>query len=69
VKFDFVITVCDKARESCPIWPGQPVNAHGGSPDPVTFVGDHDKTLKHFLDVASQTTAASEYSPHSGMTS
>lgn len=54
VKFDFVVTVCDKAKESCPIWPGQPVIAHWGSPDPATFVGDHDKTLKHFLDVASQ---------------
>jgi arsenate reductase (thioredoxin) len=54
VKFDFVVTVCDKAKESCPIWPGQPVIAHWGSPDPAAFVGDHDKTLKHFLDVASQ---------------
>lgn len=54
VKFDLVITVCDKAKESCPIWPGQPIIAHWGSPDPVIFEGDHDKTLKHFLDVASQ---------------
>ena len=54
VKFDFLITLCDKAKESCPIWPGQPVIAHWGSPDPAAFVGDHDKTLKHFLDVASQ---------------
>ncbi len=54
VKFDFVITLCDKAKESCPIWPGQPVIAHWGSPDPAAFVGDHGKTLKHFLDVASQ---------------
>ena len=54
VAFDFVITLCDKARESCPVWPGQPVIAHWGSPDPAAFVGDHDQTLKHFLDVASQ---------------
>ena len=54
VKFDFVITLCDKARESCPIWPGQPVIAHWGSPDPAAFAGDHDKTLQYFLDVATQ---------------
>lgn len=56
VKFDFVITVCDNAREVCPIWPGQPMIAHWGSPDPAAFEGTDDEKMRFFIMVASQIT-------------
>jgi arsenate reductase len=54
VEFDFVITVCDHAKESCPVWPGHPVVAHWGSPDPAAFEGTEKERKWLFVQVASQ---------------
>lgn len=54
VKFDCVITVCDNAKEVCPVWPGQPVLAHWGSPDPAAAEGTEEEKFRVFVNVASQ---------------
>ncbi len=54
VNFDFIITVCDNAREACPVWPGQPVLAHWGSPDPAAAEGTEAERKWAFVQVASQ---------------
>jgi arsenate reductase len=54
VKLDLVITVCDHAKEACPVWPGVPVLAHWGSPDPAAVEGTEDEKYWAFVQVASQ---------------
>jgi arsenate reductase len=54
VEFDFVVTVCDNARESCPVWPGQPIVAHWSSPDPAAIEGSDAEKNEAFKDVAFQ---------------
>ena len=50
-KMDFIFTVCDNAAgEVCPIWPGQPMTAHWGVPDPAAVQGTAQQTEKAFRD-------------------
>jgi len=50
-KLDFFFTVCDNAaKEVCPIWPGQPMTAHWGLPDPATAVGTEAERQLAFAD-------------------
>ena len=48
---DFVFTVCDNAaKEVCPIWPGQPMTAHWGVPDPAAATGNAAERQLAFAD-------------------
>jgi arsenate reductase len=50
-KLDFVFTVCDSAaKEACPVWPGQPMTAHWGVPDPAAVHGTADEIQRAFRD-------------------
>jgi arsenate reductase len=50
-QMDFVFTVCDNAaREPCPFWPGQPMTAHWGVPDPAAVEGTPEQIERAFRD-------------------
>jgi arsenate reductase len=51
--FDFIFTVCDNAAgEVCLLWPGNPVSAHWGLPDPAAVTGTEEQQVKAFRDTA-----------------
>src|SRR5882724_5577382 len=50
-RLDFVFTVCDNAaNEVCPVWPGQPMTAHWGIPDPAAVKGTEEQMEKAYRD-------------------
>jgi protein-tyrosine-phosphatase len=52
--FDYVITVCDRARESCPTFPGDPANIHWSFPDPAAVEGSESERFSAFRKTAVQ---------------
>ncbi|HYM20738.1 MAG TPA: arsenate reductase ArsC [Candidatus Kapabacteria bacterium] len=54
IPWNFIITVCDDAREACPVFPGGHITAHWGFEDPAKFVGGEAETRQFFREIARQ---------------
>jgi protein-tyrosine-phosphatase len=59
--FDYVITVCDRVREVCPIFPGEPDHIHWSFPDPAAIEGDLKTPESSFEDTARELTVRIQY--------
>ncbi|GAB4545451.1 MAG: ArsR family transcriptional regulator [Anaerolineae bacterium] len=59
--FDYLITVCDRAREVCPVFPDRPVNIHWSLPDPVELGNTEQERRRAFEDTADQLTRRIHY--------
>ena len=58
-ELDFVFTVCDNAaKEVCPVWPGQPMTAHWGVPDPAAVEGTQDEIAESAISTLAQDNGA-----------
>lgn len=51
-EFDFVITLCDNARDVCPVWPGRAILAHWGIDDPAAVEGSDEEKMEAFRKAA-----------------
>lgn len=54
ITFDYIITVCDNAKESCPIFPSKAVKLHYNFPDPAKFIGTEKEVSEAFRNVRKQ---------------
>ena len=62
-QFDYVLTVCDQARESCPIYPGHGQRLHRAFPDPAAVQGSEAERLDAFRKVRDQIRSYLQYFP------
>lgn len=59
--FDYIITVCDKARELCPVFPGEPRQIHWSFADPAAAPGSEEEQYRAFLQTARELTTRINY--------